>query len=151
MPRFKVKDLMIDVLPAKMADLGDLELCRIYHSCLEIISKCVRSHTPCPWNSWDACLLMLTDWCERIHTLRIVACNAGTKIEIDPGEWVVNPRDLDILHEQLQVGLKRIEFVQHQVAEEMAPKTVEEVEALEGKLHDALGELDALKNRMQKG
>ena len=156
MPRFKVKDLMIDVLPVEKAELGDLEICwisdpcRLYHSCLKIISRCDRYHTFCPWNSQDPCRFLLTDWCVHIQTLRVLACHAGTKLELDPGEWVINPHELDVLHEQLKIAMNRVEIAQERVAREGTPRTVEEIEALEDKLTEALGELAALKKDMKK-
>ena len=160
MTRFKVKDLMIDVLPSEKAELGDLGVgCRIIRSCPALNSQCGNYITGCLYNT-DICRLINTrcgyltplNWCTPIHTTRVIIdCEAGTMIEWDPGEWVIDPAELDILHEQLRVGLQQVEIAQKKIASQMAPQTVQEVETLEKKLTEALGELASLKKGMKKG
>ena len=63
--------------------------------------------------------------------------------------YEINPRELVELRLQLVEELEQVEALEQQLAEQMTPQTVQEVEMLETELQDALGELKALKGGMR--
>ena len=68
-----------------------------------------------------------------------------------PVSYEIDPRELVELRLQLVKELEQVEALEQQLAEQMTPQTVQEVEMLETKFQDALGELKALKGRMKAG
>lgn len=159
MRRFKVKDLMFDVLPLEAVEAGAevqqfcWRTCHYYISrCHYHISRCHYYISRCHYYTRH-CGWFISEWCHLTRTdLILEQCPAGSEIpEIDPRIREFDPRELGVLRKQLQMELEQVEAAEKRVAEQMAPQTIEEVELLQGKLREALGELDALKERMQKG
>lgn len=176
MTRFKVKDLMIDVLPAKQ-EVPDLEALCWRFTCYNIITRdCYRFFSPC-WN-FRTCFNYITPDCIPYITPRhcyphyITPCHryftpicqqhisefpcpGNTELVACPGdsrfdpELPFDPRELGILREQLRASLEQVEAAEKRVAEQMAPQTLEEVELLRGKLEEAMAELDELAKGMK--
>jgi hypothetical protein len=61
----------------------------------------------------------------------------------------VNPQALAALKAQLREALRAVDSAEQLLAERMSPQSVEEVEALEKKLQDALEELRARKEQLR--
>jgi signal transduction histidine kinase len=61
----------------------------------------------------------------------------------------VDPQALAALKAQLREALRAVESAEQQLAERMSPQSVEEVEALEKKLQDALEELRTRKEHLR--
>jgi hypothetical protein len=170
MKRFKVRDLMIDILPPEREAPELEELCwrfTCYHYrtpycyphyltpyCYpHYLTPCHRYISPCiPYRT---CFNYITPDCYRYISpfpcpanTELVACPGDSRLEI---EQPIDPRELGILREQLQVALEQVEAAEKRVTEKMAPQTPEEVELLRGKLKEAMDELDTLAKGMQEG
>ena len=155
MPTFKLKDLMIDVVPAEReTELAQFQQwhCIRFHSCLMIISDCHRFETKCGgYRTFDPCRLFVSDWCHLIRTTQVfleaVECAGGT-IWPEIEYLKIDPREFAMVREQLMVAVQGIEAAEKLAAEGMTPKTLEEVDLLRGKLKEAMTELDAMAKDM---
>ena len=150
MSTFKLKDLMIDLVPAdRKTEFAQLQQwhCIRYRSCLMIISDCRRFETKCGgYRTFDPCRLFVSDWCYLIKTTRVfleeAECLGGTM-------WPeIDPREFAMVREQLMVAVQGIEAAEKLAVEGMTPKTLEEVDLLRGKLKEAMAELDAMAKDM---
>ena len=155
MRRFKVKDLMIDVVSADVdrdtVELKELRYCWILNSCHHILSDaCKFLVSYCrPYPSFDACALIRTNWCTPIQS-GLVACPGVSEFEFDTERLVFDPDELIIIREHTEAILGRVAEAEEIAAMQMTPKTVKEVEGLEAQLNEALDELASLKKSMKK-
>ncbi len=67
------------------------------------------------------------------------------------GQNVINPPDLAFLKEQLTMALADVERREAAVKQALAPKTLAQAEAAESRLREALEEVQAMKERFQRG
>ena len=116
-----------------------------------VISDCDRYETICGhYRTLDPCRLFASDWCYRIATTRVFleeVCHGGSILpEIE--YLKIDPREFAMVREQLMVAVKGLEAAEKLAAEAMAPKTLEEVNLLRGKLREVMGELDAMAKDM---
>jgi hypothetical protein len=126
---FKVKDLMITVLPAGSpigwpgpGNICDNNLCT---------KACTRCTETCSYCSCTQC----TDGCT--HSAK------------DFGD-IVNPADLALLKERLKIALAEVEARERVIEESLRPKTLADVELLEQKLSAALEEVRTQKAALLK-
>lgn len=120
---FKVRDLMITVLPAGsiLADPGVFGPCEV-------------------------CSKMCTD-CSKCTCTR---CTQNCTISAKDFDDLIYPPDLAILKERLKIALAELEARERVVEESLRPKSLADVELLEQKLTAALEELRATKVRLQR-
>lgn len=138
MARFRVKDLMIHVLPSER--VGDVEeLCRW-------LTDFCRWPTLC--GGWFSCGFLSP--CGALTPCGAISPCGAVSPYVDPGAGVIRPEELSVLKEQLRRTLAQIEEQEGALETKMGPRTLEEAEALEEKLKDALEELKAHKERLQK-
>jgi len=132
---FKVKDLMITVLPAgDKLPAGAVGACGI--SC-ETLTHC----TPC---SICSCSCTCTNSC------RDCTVTNASALSFCGHKCLVRPEDLAALKEEMKRALAQIEEKERSMQGEMAPKSVKEAEELEQKLTEALNEVRALKAKLRK-
>lgn len=149
---FRIKDLLINVL-APSNERGD-----------------------CDDPSWPECGCTATVWCgcsktppwPTCHCTRTVFCGCSqapawheylvapnclgtpTPGRIPATEPAIAAKQLAILKTQLKQALAEIEEQEKRLEEELQPKTVEEVEALQVKLREAADELEHRKSELKK-
>jgi hypothetical protein len=146
---FRVRDLVINVLPEAGEQnrfgcgLGfshcgfgscDFVTICIYSGCRE----CSGAFTCIGATNCGGCTLNVT-------------CgpnSCGVSLLLGRGD-ASNPEALAALKAQLREALRTVESAEQQLAERMSPQTVEEVDALEKKLQDALEELRARKEQLR--
>ena len=123
---FKVKDLMITVLPSESnAKDAGANLC----------PQCSLQCSPCSYVTCGYC----THCTNSFYTQgRSCFCK------------ISDPRDLAILKEELRGALLDIENKERIITAAMRPKSISEIEELEEKLTAALGEIRAQKVKLQK-
>ncbi len=63
---------------------------------------------------------------------------------------VLEPEDLEILKEQLTEALQEVELRQEVVKQQLQPQTIEDVDALETRLNEALAELRTVRERLER-
>lgn len=145
MARFRVRDLMIQVAQANPQ-----------LACLPIHSFChwfsCHWFTPCHWHTPGGCWPLFTCPGGSIicGPLSPDPCGVISPYVGDPGEFVVQPEDLSVLKEQLKQALVNIERQERALEEADRPQTVEEAEALEEKLKEAIKELQVRKEELKK-
>ena len=154
MRRFKVKDLMIDVVSADVdrdtAELQAMRHCWILKSCHHILSDaCKLWVSYCALPSYDACALIGTNWCTPIMS-GLVGCKGISELDIDTDRLVFDFDELIVIREHTEAVLGRVAEAAEIAAMQMTPKTVKEVESLEAQLNEALSELASLKKNMKK-
>lgn len=150
MGRFKIKDLMVDVvkLDRDPIDAGDI----VGYQCKKYgyPSFCIYLASQFDWDSI----------CHRVHTTEIFevieVCHAGSVIPVTPITpviyeqwWEVNPSEIAALREQYKEAVKQIDLAEKRTAKELSPRTVEEIEVLESQFTEALKELAVLKKGMK--
>jgi hypothetical protein len=123
---FKVKDLMITVLPPEGKNRGAAPAA--CPDCTLNISGCGYT---CGCTNCTACSVTYTQG-------RSCFC------------LIARPEDLTILKEELKQALLNIEIKEREIEEAMRPKTLSEVEELEEKLTAALAEIKAQKAKLRK-
>lgn len=108
----------------------------------------------CPHNTCFGCSFLVTQICQigpTFVTCRFATCGVTfdptPTIQVDP-ESVIN--QLAAVKAQLQQELAAIEAQEKAVAEALKPQTAADVEELQGKLRDAITELDKQKQELQK-
>jgi len=156
MPRFKIKDLMIDVV-SKAEDAGKFRIpgcwpyitphvptCLGYKTCRYAITRIncwpYVTHITCCYG---------TIWLEK--EFEVCPANSGMPIELNPAIlYEMDPRDLAEMHELLLKEVAKVEAIEHQVVQQMAPQTLEEVELLESKFNEALNELETIRGGIKK-
>lgn len=149
MRQFRVRDLMINVLPE-----GELQpYCRVVTlpdcanntemvvdcgiSICRTISRCVQVTllAACDADGGASC-----DACVTKGTVSTGGCKPGTggKLGADIGQYL---DDLAILKAELTATLSRVEARERVVEESLRPQSLDEVQQLEEKLTEALDEL----------
>jgi len=135
---FKIKDLMIKVVPQ---DAGGERVCCTYTECVSICSQewltchhcsdtcSTRTDIPCCANSGAHCTYP-----------SIGAARGGSP----------NLETLAALKAELKLRLANVERQEQLLAESLMPATAEDIDALEKKLTDALGELRTMKSHLKK-
>jgi len=129
---FKVKDLMITVLPTESKALGVGAACggcSLNISCLPCSCTCSGCSNSCGY-----CSSGCTNFTH------------GVRGQVQ----IARPEDLAILKEELRQALLDIEAKERDIEEAMRPKTLSEVEELEEKLTAALVEVKAQKAKLRK-
>lgn len=108
----------------------------------------------CGFHTCLGCTLLFTNICHNgptVVTCRFATCGVTfdptPTIQVDP-EGVSN--QLAAVKAQLQQELAAIETQEKAVAEALKPQTAADVEELQGKLRDAITELDKQKQELQK-
>jgi hypothetical protein len=144
MPQFKIKDLMVQVLPD--AKLAGQQYCLLPSvPCVPPSINCRLLYSYVPTGCWpitcpgNTCLI--TD--DRCGLL-------SPYIAIDVRDLVVNPAELAYLKDQLRRSLARVEEVEARVDEDFSPQSLEQIETLETQFQDALEALDARKKELKK-
>ena len=164
MPRFKYRNLLVDVLPDDdiPAEAQRID-CDLFASCgWTICLGCTGSPTACNQativgcpgaSQCGGCTLQITpppcDWtCSEIPSGACLPCTNITDVQPQRGS---GPRELAVLRERLRSALAEVESKQQQQDERLRPRTVGEAEALEGHLNDALAALREQKEQLRRG
>jgi hypothetical protein len=162
MRQFRVRDLMINVLPEGELPQGDLQpFCKVvtlpdcvYNteivdcaiSLCRTISRCaqVTLLAACDADGGSSC-----DACVTKGTVTTGGCKPGTggKIGADIGQYL---DDLAILKAELTATLSRIETRERVVEESLRPQSLDDVQQLEEKLTGALEELRARRTEIER-
>jgi len=180
MPQFRVKNLMVNVLPEEGAQAPGAGpgLCPGITFCLghspfcPVFTPHCNFFSPCPNASLTACgicsfKITLCPWDTRIcHNVTVVCpqesfvCPGGSIFcrgvsdcggsVIDPDDLVINPEELVALKAQLRQALERVEAQEAALAERMAPQTEDELASLEQALKDGLAELSNRRAELKK-
>jgi hypothetical protein len=144
---FRVRDLVINVLPEGAAGERDPLAC----GCTFGFSGCGGScdlFTICTYSGCRECSGAFT--CIGATACRGCTLNVTCGGSALPGRGGdVDPQALAALKAQLREALRVVESAEQQLAERMSPQSVEEVEALEKKLQDALEELRTRKEHLR--
>jgi len=160
MSPFRIKDLMIDVLPENIGSAQrsfgcgspvTFKYCRnqltIGPDCLGLTIPRTILFTPRCCGSAITYLDTIDCVAERITVIT-------TTITTTPVVGVLEaprPEELTLLKAQLEQALANVEVHERVMQERLAPQTVEEVEALEQRMQAALEELQSHKARLQGG
>ena len=143
---FRVRDLVINVLPE-----GAAQPDRIGCGCTFGFSGCGGScdlFTICTYSGCRECSGAFT--CIGATACRGCTLNVTCGGSALPGAGTaVDPQALAALKAQLREALREVETAEQLLAERMSPQSVEEVEALEKKLQDALEDLKARKEQLR--
>jgi hypothetical protein len=158
MRQFRVRDLMINVLPeggpqpiCKVVTLLDcanntqvVDDCAI--SLCRTISRCVQVTllAACDADGGSSC-----DACVTKATVTTEGCKPGTggKVYADTGEYL---EDLSVLKAELMATLTRVEERERLVEESLRPQSLDEVQHLEEKLAGALEDLRARRIEIER-
>ncbi len=155
MPQFKVKNLMIDVVSAKAAEIAG-ECCLFPTVDCFLTFDCNFRSLVCPGNSIvcrdpsviacrrGSCLI--TDGCGLNYST--CAADSGFYL-IDLERLVINPDDIKVVQAQLNETLKAVGVRAQRVAKDMAPQTLAQAELLEEQLEGALKEVKAIKAELK--
>ena len=152
MAEFKIKNLMIDVVAADKAKLGEL--------CLFPTKYCRFLSIHCPKDTYIVCD-WITQWCKG-QTLDCMAscfvsggcgvnystCWNSELFMIDIKQLVINPDEINVLRDQLDEVFKAVEVRALEVEADMAPKNLEQAEYVESQLQNALKHVQNLKRKM---
>lgn len=159
MRQFKVRDLMINLLP----EGGQLPFCRgvtlpdcaftteHFVGCAVTIcpsiTRCFQVTylaAPCDADGGSSC-----NACMTIDGVRTGGCAPGTggKLVQDTGRHL---QELGILKEQLKQSLVQVEAQERAFAESLQPQTLDELQQLEDKLTGALEELRARRGEIER-
>jgi hypothetical protein len=132
MPTFRVKNLSV-TLP----EVGErVQYCTLGYT---------RLYTPCcgDWYSGKVCFNRTTDPCGRWSPY----------VQDEPLTPVINPADevatLELARTQLERALKAVEARGIELEQAMRPQTLEQAEALEQQLAEALKEVQAMKGKFK--
>ncbi|HEY6252692.1 MAG TPA: hypothetical protein VI685_22270 [Candidatus Angelobacter sp.] len=135
---------------------GGAGLCPFHTAqpCLHFTGGCFYHTFHCNFG----CTIAITRLCNEGPTF--IACQPGTLpgcgFTVDPGTPVYqgDPQGIAVqlaaVKAQLQQELAAVEAQEKAVAEALRPQSAAEVEELQGKLHDAIAELDRQKQELQK-
>jgi hypothetical protein len=139
---FRVRDLVINVLPEQGGEGLQPFDCPGISDCYPF-SSCGRT---------NACYAVSC-----AVSCRIVSCIGsrcgGCTLDISqlPGfQQEVRAEDLAALKAQLTQALSEVERAEQVLADSMRPQSIDEIEALEDKLEDALSELKQRKEQLQE-
>lgn len=172
MPSFKVRDLMINVLPeGNPVPLGG-GFCPIGTICAALtncgpLSWCGPGNTFCNWKTCHWITPFHCQPCTFAFTVTItttfptgcgpVTCGITELTVTDPGTIVINPaigmqgpEALATLRAQLTQALANLDEQQKVADQALQPKSVGDAELLEKKLEEALAEVRALKEQLRK-
>ena len=128
MHRFRVRDLMINVLP-------ESEALRAAQSCLEACISCGGcSLEPCTYGPTRGCDFLCTNYAPRSFS-----------------PYLAPEEQLAMAKQQLRQALAQVEAQERVQSEAMRPQTLEEATALEEKLEEALEEVRERKEELQEG
>jgi hypothetical protein len=146
---FRVRDLVINVVPESGAGEGGALVAR----CPAIFSNC-GAFTPCGGGWSGACHGPTCYGCTgRTFTCIGATSCGGCTLNVSVLPFAMgltdSPEALGALKEQLKQTLQEVESAEAALAEQQQPQTVEEIEALEGKLQEALTELQSRKAQLQ--
>jgi hypothetical protein len=147
---FRVRDLVINVLPEGGGEAADCAL-----------TGCGLGFSHCRFGSCDFATICIFSGCRECSgaftcigatncggcTLN-VTCGGGPSL-LFGSAGDVDPQALATLKAQLREALRAVESAEQTLAERMSPQSIEEVEALEQKLHGALEELKARKEQLR--
>jgi hypothetical protein len=122
MPRFKYRDLLIDLFPQAV------EACK---GC----TLNITAPPPCPFR------------CTEVPSGACLPCTDITNVR---AAWLTGPEDLAVLKQRLQEALAEIETRERALEEQMRPRSVAEAEALERGLNEALDTLQVQKAELQR-
>ncbi len=158
MRQFRVRDLMINVLPEgglppicrvvtlldcandteMVADCG-ISLCRPISRCVQVTLLAA-----CDADGGSSC-----DACVTKGTVTTGGCKPGTggKIAADVGQYL---DELAILKAELTATLSRVEARERVVEESLGPQSLDEVQQLEERLTGALEELRARRTEIER-
>jgi|GEM_PF-4267059 len=125
---FKIKDLMIKVIPDDAERMGNGPV--NVGACGTSTCGCSDTCGSCSWGTCFGCS----------------QCSPPSGGSFQRGEEVINPSDLFALKADLKRRLAIVEAMESS----LAPKTVQEVEVLEKKLTTALAELKHIKAKLTK-
>jgi len=147
MRRFRVRDLMINVLPEEGVLRADCCQVRTAGFTLVLNPPC----GPCTWG--ETCVPCSFNPCTGGVTPLGPGCHpAVSRITKD---HVVLPRgspeELAILRDELRQALAQVEAQERVQSEAMRPQTLDEATALEEKLEGALEEVRARKEELREG
>ena len=168
MAQFKVRDLMINVLPEEgvgrwgcgitfcapptMVGCDGPSFCNpLSIACRGIsfcpnITRCIGVTLIGGCDAGPCSLVPCTDGCSRC-TVNATPCHTPTVGLIG----VEQPGDLVALKAQLRQALAQVEAQEQALEESMRPQTLEEATALEEKLEEALEEVRERKEELQEG
>ena len=121
MPRFKYKDLLVDLFPQGQGTCGGCTLN-------------ITAPQPCPFH------------CTEIPSGACFPCTNITNVRAPSA----GPEELAVLKQRLQDALVEIEVQERTLEERMRPRSVAEAEALERSLNEALDELRVQKDQLQR-
>jgi hypothetical protein len=151
--RFKVQDLLVDVVAPNLERLGKF--------CVFPTKACPQLTLVCPNNTHIACWLGVTpDPCGRgvtVDCLLTITDGCGANYStcfqtdlfiIDVRKLIINPKEIDVLREQVNVLLEAAGARGQELAREMQPQNLAQAELLEENLAAALEEVQALKERL---
>jgi hypothetical protein len=173
---FKVRDLMIDVLPEAGIGGGNINC---YLTCLDTPPCCpgtgfrtppccagtyyntgcwIRSYPCCPGTGFrtpPCCAMTYYNTCGPCSPRPFTGCGPmspcprGSIIPPEQG-GVATPENLATLKAQLQQALAQVEGQERAMEESQKPQTAEEAEALEQKLVEALEELRQHRDELRR-
>lgn len=174
MPTFKIKNLMIDVVAARVPDLDKLCLIPTNVNCGNIISRCLflhssPPHTPdcCRWPSYNClCTFQPTPCiptpCPHGSVLECVGptvdcagsdlpvgCGGGSDwVVIDLGKLVVNPESIKDVQAELEKVWPAVKERATELSLAIAPQTLAQAKLLEEQLTDALNAVGQMKEKL---
>jgi hypothetical protein len=129
---FKVKDLLINIAPKEGEDVH-----------YDAINTCGGTFF-CPWSDTLHPTFWLLRWvCPPPTVIGPVGVAPG-------GDPAAAAKQFAVIKAQLRQALEEIENQEKAAGEDLQPRTVAEVELLEEKLNEALGELKQRKQKLQK-
>jgi len=148
--RFKVQDLMVDVVAPNLDRLG--------RYCLFPTKVCPHLTLACPDDTFIVCWQGLTvDPCGGRLTMDCLitdgcgvnysTCWQSELFVIDVEKLVINPKEIDVLREQVDVLLNAAGERGSEVTQAMQPQNLAQAELLEEQLSAALKEVQKIKKQ----
>ncbi len=173
MPPFRIRDLMVDVVPSEARDLElycgsprTFILCglAVTNPCRVLFSRdpCryLLSRDPCRLlASYDPCRFVFSgDPCAGGMTIPPVSLECPYELTdvirttqvINAGAIQATPEELVTLKAQLQQALANIEAQERVAQEQLRPQTIEQVDLIEQQMTAALDELKVIREEIQK-
>ena len=151
MARFQVKNLSVDIVSSAAAELTP-------QLCLFPTKRCPHFSLRCPVNTYIFCYRQITVDCPFFSVdclltrdgcgLNYSTCLDSRLFIIDVERLVINPGDIKVVQKQVGDLLKGVEARATEVAQDMAPQTVEQADLLEKNLTAALTEVRRIKKEL---
>ena len=156
MAQFKVKNLMVDVVSAKAAEIAGPICLFPTNACHHFTLQCRLNTLACADHTM-VCRDPTVFGCFKGSCFISDGCGVNYSTCMDTRLWVIdmerlviNPDDIKVVQGHLNEALKELRVRGEEVTQDMQPQTVQQAEMLEDHLKAALEEVQAVKKNLGK-